>query len=906
MKLFTRSYYGVLICLLTAVVTYGSAGAQEVDAAGARSIRPLVEGWKFVQDDALAETDALAATAEDWETINLPHTWNAEDAASLVAGDYVRGIGWYRLEFDSPTEGARHWLEFGAASLVADVWLNGQHLGQHRGGFTAFRFDVTDVLVPAVDAPDEAGGGTEGGMANVNAMLVKVDNREPVSESDPTAIPPLGGDYNKAGGLYRHVNLISTASPVHFALDDLGGPGVYATTTTISSGAATIDVRSKLTSMSASDGDYLVRTTLLDESDETAASAENPVQLAAGAAADAMQQLEVPSPRLWHGKADPYLYRFVAELLDGSGVVVDRVEQRFGIREMRFDPNEGFFLNGEPMRLHGVAMHQDYLGKAWAISNEEIDTSLALIMEMGANAVRLGHYPFPDYALERVSELGLIVWAEKPSGLRTTVSDCTADVTPEFLENAKLQTREMIRRQFNHAAVAVWSVANETSGDQLMCEEPHDNVTPYLRALHEVVQEEDPNRPSAYAEFSTDAAFGAEPPFSVTGITDILGTNRYYLWYTPAFDEFPGLLERLHTDNPDQPIGVSEYGAGAALTHHTDNPLGGPVEATSAPEGAVSYQPEEYAAYFHEQNYRVISSVPYLWGSFAWNMFDFGSANRNEGDVLGVNTKGLVTFDRQTRKDPFFFYKANWSDTPVTHIVGRRHTERAYPLTDVKVYSNADSVELAVNGIAIAALTGDQCEQMTCVFEDITLSEGVNTVSAAGNHGDEFVTDSVEWTLSDASRINIDSGRLASGYVASDGARFGSDDFFSGGEGSHTRADLSGGIPEFGGTSDPFIFAYFRLGNFGYEIPLADGRYSVTLGFLESDDAIEVGGRVFDVNANGTTVIDDLDVLAETGAHQTALTRTFPVDVTVGVLMLEFVSNAENAMVSNIRIAPAE
>src|SRR5690606_340553 len=215
------------VAMMLTVSTYPhQAAAQVVDTTEVRIVQPLNENWRFVQDDELTETEALSSTADDWEPVTLPHTWNAEDAASLEAEDYVRGLGWYRLEFPSPEAGARHWLEFGAASMVADVWLNGQKLGQHKGAFTAFRFDVTDELV-------ESGA---------NELLVKVDNSLPTSDYDVTAIIPLGGDFNMYGGLYRHVSLISTADPVHFDLADFGGPGVYATTTAIAGGDATVNV----------------------------------------------------------------------------------------------------------------------------------------------------------------------------------------------------------------------------------------------------------------------------------------------------------------------------------------------------------------------------------------------------------------------------------------------------------------------------------------------------------------------------------------------------------------------------------------------------------------------------------------------------------------------------------------
>ena len=884
----TRSMLSIVLAAFVLFAT-GIANAQEVDTAALRTVQPLMEDWRFVQDDELTDEAALAATTEDWQTVNLPHTWNAEDAASLDSEGYVRGLGWYRLEFETPAAGARHWLEIGAASLVADVWLNGEHLGQHKGAFTAFRFDITDQL--AAEGP--------------NVLLIKANNTAPEEDDDLTAIAPKGGDFNIPGGLYRHVALISTPDASHFALDDLGGPGVYASTASIEGDAATLDLRALLSNDADADGEFTVRFSLVDDAGQVAATTEQPIQLTASENVEVALQMQVPSAHLWQGVADPYLYQLMAELLSADGTPVDRVVQSFGIRQMSFDPNEGFFVNGQHVRWNGVAIHQDILGKSWAMTPEDVDKSLALVTEIGANAIRLGHYPFGEYVLQRISELGLVAWSEAALGIRTTLESCTTvDAPEEYVDNALTQLSEMIRQQYNHAAVALWSIGNETTQHQ-HCDEPYDNVTPVLRAMHERAKAEDPSRPTAYAEFpepvTPEERVG---PFATEGITDIFATNRYFLWYDPEFEEMSQLLDDLHTLTPDQPLIVTEYGGGGAITHHTDNPEGGLPEVWSADEGEVSYQPEEYAAWLHEQNWRVIQSKPYLVGSFVWNLIDFGSANRNEGDVLGVNTKGLVTFDRETRKAPFFFYKANWSDTPVTYIGSRRYTNRAYAVTDVKVYHNGQFVELSVNGTPVGTMTVEQCEQSTCVFQDVTLADGANTVTAVGTHGGEMVEDTVEWTYEDDGSIGIAAGRLATGYESSDGILFGSDDFFVGGEPNELEI-RSGNPPDIANTEDPLLYKYFRSGEFRYEIPLASGSYDVTLGFFEAGEDADEGDRIFNVTANGQPALENYDVIAAAGGAGTAVTATFTAEVTDGILTLEFTPVAGEAVVSNIWIAPA-
>jgi beta-galactosidase len=856
-----------------------------------RVVQPLMNGWRFTFDNRLRDEEALADTAAAWQQVSLPHTWNAEDAASPNSLDYRRGVGWYRLEFASPTSGVRHWLEFGAASLVADVWLNGQRLGQHRGGFTQFRFDVTAYVAPA----------------RSNVLLVKVDNGVPNGDDDVTAITPLGGDFNKSGGLYRQVALLSTAGAAHFALDDLGGPGVFASTAAVEGGDATLQLRAKLSNDGAEPLDHTLRVALLDADGQVAAESEQPVRLEGSARREVSSELHVVAAHLWQGRRDPYLYQLVFELLDAGKTPVDRVTQRFGIRQMRFDEEHGFFLNDEPMRLNGVAMHQDFQGKGWALSDQDIDTSLALIVEMGANAVRLGHYPFSAYTLERVSELGLVAWAEAPAGLRTTDETCTRfPATEAFVENAKQQTAELIRQQYNYAAVALWSIGNETSAGQIGCDDPFDNVTPVLRSLNDVAKAEDPTRPTVYAEFPhpTDRS----GPFATEGITDLFATNRYFLWYHEPIEALSPLLDELRELAQGQPFAVSEYGAGSSIAHHTDDPLGGMPEVHTADDDEPSSaQPEEYASFVHEQNWAVISSKRYLWGSFAWNMFDFGSTNRNEGGVFGINTKGLVTFDRQVRKDPFYFYKAMWSAEPVTYITSRRYTDRAYAVTEVKVYSNADAVELSVNGDVPLVMMREQCPQSTCRFENVALQAGVNTLVATGRHGEKAVTDSVEWSFDDQG-VNIAAGFLTSGYVSSTGARFGSDHFFSGGTGSQIESgDAEGGIPDdITGTDDPQLFKYFRVGAFSYVIPLADGTYDVTLGFLEPEEDASPGDRVFSVSANGRTLLDNFDIVETAEEDRVAITETFPVTVTGRRLVLDFEPSEGEALVSNIQIARAQ
>ncbi len=891
----------ILGWLLVAMLSCRPAGAEETPPAveELRRTYRLEGNWQFIQDDTLSDDAALSATGTNWQTVRLPHTWNAEDAASTKATKpYKRGIGWYRLEFDAPPSGARIWLEFGAASMVADVWLNGQKLGQHKGGFTAFRFDITNIIA-----------------SGKNVLLVKINNSTPVTDHDITAILPLTGDFNISGGLYRYVSMLTTADPIHIELGDFGGPGVYATTKSIADGNASVNVRSKLKNDTKHDGEYIVRASLLDADGKVAQTAQQPVRLRASRQLELTQELQVEKAHLWQGVEDPYQYKLVVEVLRSDGKPIDQVVQDFGIRQMRFDANEGFFLNGRHVRLRGVAIHQDSQGKGWAMSDRDVDESFDLIKEIGANSVRLGHYPFSQYVLERANKLGLVVWSEVPYGVASTTellplatgmtaTQCpTRQPTEQLRANAMQQLQEMIRQQFNHASVGMWSVGNEITFMNKNCPGvPYDNVTPLLRELHALAKAEDPSRVTTMADF-TEEIEDSDSFIHTGGITDIWATNRYYLWYSSPFSELGPMLDAFHARYPGQPLGVSEYGAGAALTHHTDDPVGGPVESGNTGQ-QVAYQPEEYASYVHEQNYALFLSKKYLWGTYVWNMFDFATGIRNEGDMRGVNTKGLVTFDRKTRKDPFYFYKANWSKDPVTHLTGKHYKDRAYSFNDVKVYSNAQKVDLSVNGKPVGSLSKDQAQLNTYLFKDVKFSPGANQVVALGHYGDQTVTDTAEWTLSN-SGVNIAAGQLTTGLVSCSGTRFGSDHFFNGGEGDWMIERNTKGVTNktpVRGTQDVQLFSNFRRGDFSYSIPTEDGTYFVTLGFLEPNSHTALGDRVFNVVVNGQTKIENFDVLAAAGEYRTAVTRTFLAQASDGQLRLEFKPIRGEAVVSNIMI----
>jgi len=425
----------------------------------------------------------------------------------------------------------------------------------------------------------------------------------------------------------------------------------------------------------------------------------------------------IASPHRWDGRRDPYLYTAYVEVYGaGSGPAAPDVgAQPFGFRDYTADPATGFVLNGQPYDLHGVNRHQDRLNMGWAITNKEHDEDMALIAEMGATGIRLAHYQHAQHFYDLCDRQGMVVWAEIP-----LVNNVNA--TQAFTDNARQQMTELIRQSYNHPAIAFWSIGNE----QRIDDAPTNTLLTGLAAL---VASEDSTRLSTYAHCCTSDTTGLPTH------TEVVGYNEYFGWYTGNYGQFGAWADGVHAARPTTPIAVSEYGAGAALTQHADNP--------PMPVPASLNHPEEYQALLHEATWKQMATRPFLWGKFIWNMFDFAVDSRAEGDTVGRNDKGMVSYDRRTRKDAFFWYKANWSQDPLVYITGRRFDPRTTATIDVKVYSNLDSVTLTVNGAALPAQTSTD---HIFKFPGVALNPGANTVSATATRGTTTTSDSVTWT----------------------------------------------------------------------------------------------------------------------------------------------------------------
>lgn len=865
-------------------------------ASGPRITVPLLKGWRFKLDPAVTGPEQVSFDDSTWAEFSVPHTWNRvgfyrpNPEAHINRAeniDKTMGVGWYRLKFDAPAKqaGKRAWLQFDAASRIAEVWVNGTRIGEHKGGFSRFRFDVTSALNPS----------------GSNLLAVRVDNSRPAPGSSTADVLPLAGDFFVHGGLYRPATLVFT-DDVHISMMDHGGSGLKAETASIDGKQAAVTVAAKLRNDSHKRAAITATARLIDKTGRTAASEFTAISLPQGAETEFKASLKLASARLWNGVKDPYLYTLVVELQSANGALLDRVSQPFGIRQMRIDPALGFFLNGKPYPLRGVGYHQDHEGKGWAIDEKDVEADILALREMGANSIRLTHYQHGQPVHDLADRYGMVLWDEIPLVSAWTLGGAP-QATAQLLDNARQQLNELIAQNRNHASVVSWGIANEVDfGNSLPGFVTEASATPpdpfpILRELNQLAHKLDQSRPTALATCCEGRLFaaGVEVPTTAPE-ADLAGANRYFGWYYGEPPDLGASLDALHAGRPGQPLAVTEYGAGGATTIHTDNPEAGP------PDSRGRKQPEEIESFVHEVNWKELKDRMYLWATWLWAGFDFASTVRQEGDADDINTKGLITYDRKIRKDAYYFYKANWSANPTVHITGRRYVDRAYPVTDVRVYSNALQTELIVNGKSTGRLAA--CENHVCLWKAVRLTAGTNTITARGRFADRQVADKVVWKLDPitARAFRIDAGAIVTGN--SQDRRFGSDNFFSGGEIASLDRPANYGRPAvpavIRNTRERDVAATFRIGNFSYKVPVANGRFRVNLTFVEPSN--KAGQRVFDVVVNGSTVLSDLDVAKEAGAPEAALERSFEVSVTGGELEIAFRPKVGKAIVSAIQI----
>lgn len=605
--------------------------------ASQRVVTPFNDGWTV-----------------DGKPVTLPHTWNAQDGAD-GATDAVRNeryLAWqvnpassehayerkavaYKNVLPNPKPGRRYFFRCKGASVTAEVYVNNILIGRHLGAYTAFCYEVTDLL-------KEQG----------NKILVYVDN------SFNRDIPTLSADFTIFGGLYRGCELIETDAvcidPTYY-----GGSGVE------------LKVDPKR-------GHVTAKVHVLGGPDET-------------------REFDFPDFELWSPE-NPKLYSVDIELANG-----DKVTETFGFRTAGFDADGNFVLNGKVLHLRGVNRHQDRKDKGWAISAADEEEDIRLIKEMGANAIRTAHYPQSKSFYDLMDQEGFIGWCETP---------VTDTISPSAAYRATLaeMCREMVVQLGAHPSICMWSLFNELQNGWAP-KLPAKTVVGVLKMEQQLFNELDGTRP-------TVAAFCSPSELEINAVPDAIAYNTYPGWYWKTADCMASAVESACRTNSRTKIAVSEYGAGANVAHHE-----WPSKKVVA---RGPFHPEENQLIQHIGQYECIYANDRVWGTFIWNMFDFAADTRNEGGTPGMNDKGLVTYDRKTKKDVYYFYQANWTKTPVLRLVGTRLgtlTKKRVPLL---VISNVGAVTLKVNGKVIGTKSPDELKRVW--FNDVQLVDGSNAI----------------------------------------------------------------------------------------------------------------------------------------------------------------------------------
>ena len=620
--------------------------------------------WKFTKDAVSVAEGSSILNGGNWEALDLPHTWNGIDGQD-GGNDYYRGTCYYAKTMKREEFGSEPivYMEFEGANSSATLYVNGKKAGSHDGGYSTWRVNITDFL------------------AEENEIVVAVDN------APNDHVYPQMADFTFYGGLYRNVNVISV-SEAHFDLDYYGGPAV-SVTPLVKGADAEVAVEVFVTGTKDMDELEFVIT---DEGQEIAKQTVS---------ADTTKvNFTISNVHLWNGRKDPHLY--TAQIsLKHAGNVVDERSVRFGCRSFGIDPEKGFILNGERYPLHGVSRHQDRPKIGNALAHKDHEEDIDLILEMGANTIRLAHYQHDQYFYDLCDEKGLVIWAEIPY---------ISKHMPGGRENTVSQMKELITQNYNHPCIVVWGLSNEIT----MHGEDDPDLIENHKILNDLCHEMDPTRLTTVAVVSM-CSIDSE----YLKIPDVISYNHYFGWYGGDTSMNGEFFDNFHKKYPNRAVGMSEYGC-EALNWHTSNPEQGDYT-------------EEYQAYYHEELIKQLYTRDFIWATHVWNMFDFAADARAEGGEDGMNHKGLVTFDRKYKKDSFYAYKAWLSDEPFVHICGKRYVDRVEDTTKVTIYSNQPEVELFVNGESL----GKQTSDVHFFYFDVPNAGESTLVAKAGDLSDE-------------------------------------------------------------------------------------------------------------------------------------------------------------------------
>lgn len=663
----------------------------------AREVTLFTEGWSFKKGPFQKDPLLFAAGfGSNWQEVKIPHTWNARDMQTEM-NNYYAGEAYYKKEYTPAADlkDKRVFLRFQGVGSVAEIYVNKTYAGNHKGAYSAFAIEISKLL----------------NYGEPNEILVKVDNA-----ARPEVIPVNHTLFGVYGGMYRPVELIVTEA-VNIAVTDYASPGIYISQKNVNSKSADVSVKIKLENKKARAEAIQVSTTIYERDGKVKAQKQVSMVVSPQGRQVCEQEFSVKNPHLWQGLDDPYLYKVVVRLI-ANGQVIDEVIQPLGLRHFELKAADGMYLNGKKVPMYGVCRHQDWWQLGSALTDKEHDADLAIIKEIGATTIRFAHYQQAERIYAKCDSIGFMIWAEIPFVNRVSTYEG---------DNAKQQLTELIRQNYNHPSIYTWGLHNEVYT-------PYNYTVALTTELNDLSKTEDPDRytvsVNGYSTVNQSSNLNA----------DIQGINHYFGWYGGKIGDIEKWVTGMEQNFPDYRVIFSEYGAEANI-HQQEERVGEVGRYFS------QYYPETFATKFHEIQWGVISKHPYLVASYIWNTFDFATPATSQGGVKARNMKGLVTFDRQTKKDPYYWYKANWSKEPVLYITQRRATERENDVTPVTVYCNTGTPQLFVNGTEVKTLKQGNTA-VHYIFEDVKLNNGENVIEAKASSQGKALEDVIRWNYS--------------------------------------------------------------------------------------------------------------------------------------------------------------
>ena len=666
-------------CLLAIVVMFVVTSLQ-----AQREMKTINDNWEFRK-----------SIDESWESVNLPHTFNID---AYQQRNYYQGKGFYRRTLVLPEIVAerRYYMKIDAASKAANIRVNGKEVGSHVGGYTACIVDITEYI------------------RKENLIEITVDN----GRKD---ITPISADFTFWGGIYRDVWLISTPKQ-HFNMSNMGSDGIFISTPVVNEKRGVLKVKCEVTNDSHESSILEVRSAIYSPQGKLLQTIKQKQKLKSGETYIFENTSgAIESPDLWSPET-PSLYLVKTTLVDPkSGKLLDEKNHKVGFRWFTFDGSKGFFLNGKSYKLRGLNRHQDQAPAGVALDDEAHRRDIFLMKELGCNFIRISHFPQDDAILEMCDELGLLAWEEIP--IINIVPN-----TPGYDDNCEYNLREMIRQHYNHSSVITWGYMNEIlltapsigKPEWLACKERTVNLAQRLEA---VLKEEDPGRASVMA-------FNMTNLYNEIGLNlvDVVGWNLYHGWYVDKLKDFNAWCEDQHRRYPDQPMIISEWGAGSDKRLHST-------------QGRAFDFSIEYQQTYIEHYLPFIENTEWISGCAYWNFIDFNVAARQES-MPRVNNKGLA-YNNRIWKDVAYYFKAMWrKDIPVIRIASRDWEMRTGEINkpqSIKIYSNMPEVELFINGQSIGCQKIANCHT---VF-NVILPEGISVLMAQGIKNGKTVQDAI-------------------------------------------------------------------------------------------------------------------------------------------------------------------